>query len=302
MTEHEPGTRTGEDPEELHHMRVATRRMRAALRVFDEHLDADVMRPLLKGLRRTGCTLGAVRDLDVFLEKTQRYLNALPDERKGELDPLLTVLHQRRGEARERLIAYLDGRRYARFTERFSEFLETPGAGVLPAVSVAGDPRPQLVSRALPVVLYERAAAVWAFDEYLAEPAPLVRYHRLRIAGKGLRYTLEFFEEVLGPPAHPLIDAVKGLQDHLGDLQDAVVSSNALRDFLTWGTWGHESHATVPTEVVVAPGVATYLAYRQAELQELVRTFPKPWEAVRGADFSRRLAALVGALSPAGPS
>ena len=64
MLEHEAGTRLGEDSEELHVMRVSSRRMRMALRVFDEYLDRQAMRPVLKGLRRTGRTLGAVRDLD----------------------------------------------------------------------------------------------------------------------------------------------------------------------------------------------------------------------------------------------
>ena len=71
MIEHEPGTRKGEDIEELHDMRVATRRMRAALRLFEAFLDPEALRPFLKTLRRTGRTLGAVRDLDVFWEKTE---------------------------------------------------------------------------------------------------------------------------------------------------------------------------------------------------------------------------------------
>ncbi|MEJ2326812.1 MAG: CHAD domain-containing protein, partial [Chromatiaceae bacterium] len=74
---HEPGTRLGEDIEELHDMRVATRRMRAAFQVFGDYLDMDKMKVFLKGLRRTGRALGAVRDLDVFWEKTQHYLEKL---------------------------------------------------------------------------------------------------------------------------------------------------------------------------------------------------------------------------------
>jgi len=86
MVRHESGTREGEDAEELHDMRVATRRMRAALRVFDGHVDGAVMKPYLKALRRTGRTLGTVRDLDVFYEKTARYLDTLTDERRDERD------------------------------------------------------------------------------------------------------------------------------------------------------------------------------------------------------------------------
>jgi hypothetical protein len=91
MLEHEAGTRLGEDPEELHDMRVSTRRMRMALRVFADYLDPAVLRPVLKGLRRTGRTLGAVRDLDVFYEKTRAYLDGLPEERAGDLDGLLVA-------------------------------------------------------------------------------------------------------------------------------------------------------------------------------------------------------------------
>ena len=67
--EHESGTLEGTDIEELHDMRVATRRMRAALRIFDGYLDPQDVRPLLKGLRRTGRALGTVRDLDVAGER-----------------------------------------------------------------------------------------------------------------------------------------------------------------------------------------------------------------------------------------
>jgi CHAD domain-containing protein len=128
---------------------------------------------------------------------------------------------------------------------------------------------------------------------------PLSRYHQLRIASKGLRYALEFFQEVLGPEAGTMIGEVKALQDHLGDLQDAVVASNLLRDFLMWGTWGHvESQRKIawPAETVVAPGVAAYLSARQAELQHLVRTFPQVWARFPTPGFSRLLASALEPL------
>ncbi|NBD35277.1 MAG: CHAD domain-containing protein, partial [Chloroflexi bacterium] len=74
MLYHESGTREGEDIEELHDMRVTTRRMRAAFRVFNDYLDMKRMKPIRKGAKRTCGKLGNVRDLDVFWEKTQRYI------------------------------------------------------------------------------------------------------------------------------------------------------------------------------------------------------------------------------------
>ena len=301
MLYHEPGTRLGEDIEELHDMRVATRRMRAAFRVFGDYLDKDEMLPFVKGLRRTGRALGAVRDLDVFWEKTQSYLDTLPSERQSELDPLRMVWEAERNRARERMLAYLDGVPYVRFKEQFGEFLQTPGAGALPVVSKEGEPLPHRLLHVVPVAVYQRLAAVRAYDEWVTGPeVPLERLHQLRIAAKGLRYTVEYFREVLAPGAKMAIDEIKALQDHLGDLQDAVVASNLLRDFLTWGTWGQaptkKKKAVRPTEPVIAPGVAAYLAARQTELQHLVETFPQLWTRFRGSEFSQLVTAVVGGL------
>jgi CHAD domain-containing protein len=298
MLEHEEGTRLGEDPEELHDMRVSTRRMRMALRVFADYLDPEVLRPVLKGLRRTGRVLGAVRDLDVFNEKTQVYLDGLPDERIGDLDGLLDAWKAERDKQRAHLVTYLDGRRYRRFVERTTELLEGPVEALAPQNIVT--PRPQRVAQVLPGVLYKDMAVVWAFEGQLGGlETPLPRFHALRKACKGLRYTLEFFEDVLGPGARALIKRVKGLQDHLGDLQDAVVTSGVLRDYITWGTWRHESHDLPgPIEVIVAPGAARYLTARQEEMERLVVTFPEVWPTVAGNEFSRELAAVIAEIQP----
>ena len=298
MLEHEEGTRLGEDPEELHDMRVSTRRMRMALRVFGDYLDPDVLRPVLKGLRRTGRTLGAVRDLDVFNEKTQVYLDGLPDERAGDLDGLLEAWKAERDKQRKHLVTYLDGKRYRRFVATTTELLEGPVEALAPQNIVT--PRPQRVAQVLPGVLYKDMAVVWAFEGQLGGlETPLPRFHALRKACKGLRYTLEFFEGVLGPGARPLIKRVKGLQDHLGDLQDAVVTSGVLRDYLTWGTWRHEGHDLPgPLEVIIAPGAARYLCARQEEMERLVLTFPGVWPTVAGNEFSRDLASVIAEIQP----
>jgi CHAD domain-containing protein len=300
MLYHEPGTRRGEDIEELHDMRVATRRMRAALQVFGDYVDGDRVAPFAKGLQRTGRALGAVRDLDVFWEKTDRYLKTLPQEQRHDLDPLRAAWEVERARARERMLAYLDSDRYQRFTQRFGAFLQKPGAAALPAFSEEGEPQPRRLRTVAPVLIYQRLAAVRAYDEWVtAEDVPLERLHRLRIAFKGMRYTLEFLEEVLGPGARTLIKEIKQLQDHLGDLQDAVVASGLLRDFLTWGTWGHDpsqGSIRLPSEPVVAPGVAAYLAARQIELQHLLATFPAAWQRVQSANFCELVAAALTTL------
>jgi len=301
MLAHEDGTRAGVDYEELHDMRVATRRMRAALTVFGPYVDEKAYRPHLKSLRRTGRLLGAVRDLDVFHEKAEHYLDELPEDRRDELEPLFDAWRVERERRRERMIEWLDGGDFRSFVDGFGEFLEKRGAGAVPDFSADGSPCGRRINIALPPVVLTELANVLAYDEWVTGPGvPLTRLHQLRIAGKYLRYTLEFFTEVLGPGGKLVIHTVKGLQDHLGDLQDAVVTSGILRDFLSGEGWGRaagkRARAEQGTDLIVAPGVANYMAYKQMELARLVRTFPQAWDPVRAPRYRHTLLSLLGKL------
>ena len=296
MVNHEAGTRRGEDIEELHDMRVATRRMRAATRVFGNYMDMKTIKPFAKKLRRVGRTLGAVRDLDVFKQKAQAYIDTLPSQRQDELEPLLSVMDKEHQKAREQMLNLFDSDYYERFKKRFAKFLKRPGTASLPELGSHGELLPQQVRLVLPVVIYQQLANVRAYEELIKGPeVSLERLHRLRIAFKGLRYTLEFFREVLHPDTAQVIEEIKAVQDHLGDLQDAVVTCNILRDFLTWGTWGQRESTGQITQFkpVIAPGVVMYLSARQTELQQLVKTFPAAWTKIQQAGFFKKVAAVA---------
>jgi CHAD domain-containing protein len=299
MVNHEPGTRLGEDIEELHDMRVATRRMRAAIKVFGSYMDVKTIKPSAKKLRRVGRILGAVRDLDVFKLKTQAYLNTLPPHCQDELAPLLSVMDGKHQRAREQMLNLFDSAYYERFKKRFAKFLKRPGTASLPELGSHGELLPQQVRLVLPVVIYQQLANVRAYEELIKSPdLSFVRLHQLRISFKGLRYTLEFFREVLPPDTAQLIGDIRGLQDHLGNVQDAVVTCSILRDFLTWGTWGQEISNREMTHLnpVIAPGVVKYLSARQTELQQLVETFPAAWTRIQQAGFFKKVAAVAHEL------
>ncbi len=226
---HEDGTRLGEDIEALHDMRVATRRLRAAFEVFSEAFEPGALKPHLKGLRATGRALGSVRDLDVFMEKAQRYIETLPEEKRAGLDPLLSQWKEQREAARGRMLEHLNSWEYASFKEKFNLFLHSPGAGVRsqPPDQLA----PDRVCELAPVLIYSRIAAARAYAPFLAD-APIERLHVLRIEFKKLRYTVEYFSEVLGKRSVEVINDLKLLQDHLGDLNDAQVATQILGEFI----------------------------------------------------------------------
>ena len=295
---HERGAREGRDKEELHDMRVAVRRMRAALRVFSPHLDTTAYRPFRKALRRTGRILGSVRDLDVFREKAQRYLDALAEEHRSGLDPLLAAWQTAYDAAREEMLALLDSRSYVQSKKEFARFLATSGAGGPQPASESAAPLPHRVREAVPPLVVASYAAIRAYEGRVGGTnTPLPRLHQLRITAKGLRYALEFFREVLPADVEPLIDGIKALQEHLGNLQDAAVTCGILQGFLARGTWGNDqAKAAAAPDVILAPGVTTYLSVRQVELQRLVREFPSVWKKLSGEDFRRQLFMAMAAF------
>ena len=139
---HEPGTRLGEDPEHLHDMRVGTRRMRAALRLFAEALPAREAERLRRELRALGQVLGTVRDLDVQGEQIRAWQDALITVEPAALEPFLELLHARREAARADLMGFLDSARYRRLTAFLADWLRRGPAGAAPGLGAAARGRP----------------------------------------------------------------------------------------------------------------------------------------------------------------
>ncbi len=295
MLYHEPAVRAG-DADALHDMRVAVRRMRVAIHVLSPYLDMGSLRPFNRMLQHTGRSLGQGRDLDVFWEHVECFLQEQSDGQVVDLSPLRAAWTTAYAEARTQLLVFLNKTSYRHFKAHFAEFLGKPWEGPQQPFSTKGDAFPRRVRQLLPVLVAERQAYLLAYEEWLAADMPLTRYHRLRIAAKYFRYTLEYFREVLGPEAKPLIREVVALQDHLGQLQDAVVAIRMLRNFLTWGAL--RPPATIAREsvapaIVVAPDVAVYSASRQKALQQRIETFLIVWKHVNNPDFRKRLANLL---------
>ena len=108
----DPGTRLGQDPERLHQMRVACRRLRTLLREAGSMLDPEWVEPLREEIGWLGDELGAVRDLDVLRQHLSDEIAALDpaDARGGAL--LIRALEAERGGRREELVAALRSERY----------------------------------------------------------------------------------------------------------------------------------------------------------------------------------------------
>jgi CHAD domain-containing protein len=292
MLRQEEGTRLGDDIEALHDMRVATRRLRSAFEVFRDAFEPKALKPYLKGLRATGRALGSVRDLDVLMEKAQSYIESIPKDKYHDLAPMFEDWNEKREAARVKMFRYLASEGYQTFKYNFNIFLNTPGVGVRKYSSE--QPTPLLVGELAPVLIYTYLASVKAYEPYLENPS-LERLHSLRIEFKKLRYTVEYFQEILGESAKEVIDDLKKVQDHLGDLNDARIASEILQKYID-SVEPKKGEKPTEDELMILEATKEYLDYRQDEIRMLVKTFDKSWAKFNQPKLKRDLALAVSVL------
>ncbi|MCC6383275.1 MAG: CHAD domain-containing protein [Dehalococcoidia bacterium] len=277
----EPGTRLGEDPEGLHDMRVAARRLRAALAAFRAFLPPRTQR-FRDELGWAARVLGEVRDLDVQLERLTEWRTGFTPSQAAALDDLEALLQARRRVARAKMLAALNSRRYAVLVERFAAILRRGPprsflAGQAPVLAVAPD------------LLEKRYRRARRLGDAIGRSSPPTEYHALRIEAKKLRYALEFFGPLYGRQATDFSRRVTALQDLLGLHQDAEVAVVALHA-LAASEARRLGHATL-----LVMGAISDRYTRQAV--ELRAGFPTLYRELRGRDW-RRLRQLLEAKRP----
>jgi CHAD domain-containing protein len=264
---HDPGTRVGEDPEELHQMRVAVRRMRATLKAARPLLDRAWADDLRAELGWLGRALGPVRDADVLVERLRGRAVAFNNASRQAVETLIETLLADRETARAQMLAVLDSHRYADLLRRLAgavaQPLPTPrGRAATPALIELVRAEYRRLSKAV------RAAGEDPPDEVL---------HALRIQGKRLRYTGELVaaagRKSERKPVRKLVASTVALQDVLGEHQDACVAQHLVMRLLA--ALGDVDDA----------GVA-FVAGRLVEREEISRletrqAWPSAWQQVQ---------------------
>jgi len=277
-----PGVIAGEDPEEVHAMRVAARRMRAAWRVFGDGFERPARRRYVGDLREIGTRLGAVRDLGVLLEILSAYEARQSAHARAGLRPVREAWVTERDARTVELVELLGSEAFARFVAEYEAFAATEGIAALPLAPH----EPGLVRTRMPATAWAAYQAVWAFDDHVAG-TDLVTLHQLRIAGKWLRYTLEFAREALEPEATPLIRRVVALQDHLGAQHDLHVAATLARDVAA-------GPAALSSHEIAATG--RFVRSLDDGVGRLGRTFGRTWRPLVAPDYRRRLGRALAQL------
>ena len=216
----EPAARAGEI-EPVHQLRVATRRLRAALRLFAPLLPRRFVTAAHRDLAWLATAIGTVRDLDVLGETLRKQAARLDPELRRAVGPLGVALHEQHERALAELGTTLDAKRGRRLLERLAGFTDSRA----PAGRGArlGDVAPELIR--------PHVRAVVRAGRRLDPDAPPPELHRLRVRVKRLRYALETLRSLGDRSVRDLLVRLERQQDALGKGQDAATAIAWLRDY-----------------------------------------------------------------------
>jgi len=221
LMRHDPGVRLGDDPEDVHRARVATRRLRSQLRTFRTLLDTEWANALREDLRWLGGGLGSVRDQQVMAQRVRSRTSALAEDDAPTVADLSAELQAESEEARGRLVLDMRSDRYIDLIERLVE------ASRAPALTAEAQQRAAVVVPALARRDWKQLRkGIAALSDQPAD----AELHRIRILAKRVRYAAQAAAPIAGKIAGRCADAAAALQDVLGDHQDSVTAQQWLRE------------------------------------------------------------------------
>ena len=215
------GVRAAEDIEFVHRARVATRRLRAALKMFAPCFAKKEVKCWRKAMRQIAVSLGDARDRDVQIDFLCGTLSSLAAKECFPGVARVLVQLERDRERLQRKVVKAVDRLEAKGTLRAMR----RAAGRILAETAAssnGSPTPKACKPPEQYIL-SRLAALQKYQASLADPTDCSRHHAMRIAAKRLHYTLEILRPLYPGRLDECVEATKTLQSLLGEIHDSDV-------------------------------------------------------------------------------
>jgi CHAD domain-containing protein len=273
-----------EDPEHVHQLRVATRRARAALDIFADYIPSKAHKRARHDLRDLRRAAGEARDWDVFLLALAERQRKPPARQRPGLDFLTGYALSQRLAAQDHLLAAAQEQPFT-----FDRLLaDTVAAVHRPHDNGAARVLIDLARPALGSLLGDlEEAAGRDLHDY-------AHLHRVRIAGKRLRYAMEVFADCFEPAfKDELYPAVEQMQDILGTANDSHVACGRLAELRdrAKSLLGDQAKRLLP-------GVEALLRYHEERLPKEREHFEQWWARWQEDGGEAALAGLLKEPAP----
>jgi len=288
------GIRRNDDVECVHQARVASRRIRVALRVFESCFSTRKVRKWRKEIRRVTQGLGAARDKDVQIE----FATGVAGEMRGTdtknrpgVERWLLRLRQEREALQPAVLAEVDRLEASPALAALRARVERTGASLRPRGTLV---RSEYAFRQSGRQIRKRLKELLKLRSCLDDPQAQAEHHQMRIAAKRLRYTLEICNPACDNRLRDVIKIVKTLQTALGDIGDCDVWAETIERFSaderrrTVEYFGHDRNFRR-----LRPGLEFLRDERIAHRQELLRELVILWRNLQDRGVWRNLTAII---------
>lgn len=218
------GVKLSDDPESIHRMRVASRRLRTALVIFQDCLPVKKSEKFRKKIRKLAGSLGEARDADVKIEFLKEFLSRLPEKKYNDgIKRLLLRTEQARKKLQPGLVKSIDDAvnngLFEEMEKAFKNSFQKGKSG-------------NSIRKKFQKETKWRLEEVMEYENIIKLPERVEELHDMRIAVKHLRYCLEFFTTAVGG-LDKHVKTVKQMQELLGDIHDCDVWLVFLPDFIS---------------------------------------------------------------------
>ncbi|WP_136805398.1 CHAD domain-containing protein [Desulfosediminicola flagellatus] len=218
-----PGTLNDIDSEFLHDFRVSVRRTRSLLSLMKKYLPEEERAHFQREFKWLGTVTGPVRDLDVYLLRTDEFRAMLPEELHPGLECFFQALERQRKRQLQKLRENLKSDQFQNVVNSWQHFLlelperEDSSRGQRVCRKVVGN------------IIKKRFKRLLKHGCGITQESPDESLHNLRIEGKKFRYLLEFYRSLFnGEAVDAYLKQMKKLQNNLGDFNDLSVQKDML--------------------------------------------------------------------------
>ncbi len=227
MLANEQGIIDDLDSEFLHDFRVAIRRTRSGLSLIKDVLEPEISSRFKEDFRYLGRITGPVRDLDVYLLMEDNYKARLPEHLQEGLHYFFEDLAKKRNREQKKLVHTIKALRYQSITHDWQEYLDQEDD------ELHGENSRVTIGTLAKKIIAKRLQRILRDGEAIHPGSPDEELHRLRIQGKKMRYSLEFFSSLYPKQEmKTLIKQLKLLQNNLGNFNDLSVQQEMLKHYL----------------------------------------------------------------------
>jgi CHAD domain-containing protein len=286
------GVKEAQDIEYIHRMRVASRRLRAALPLFQPCFPPKRYQKWMEEITKITRALGDARDLDVqisFLQKSLRKLQKESFDRKKttgvprpSMEPalgfLLKALQKKRDLMQKRVLSALAGLEKSHVTDEMQELFTTREQEHR---AIRRKPRLSGVPPVAALRIGKRLATLLSYDPWVLHPDAVAEHHASRIAAKKLRYTMEVYGPVYRNNLKKPLVRVKKLQEILGEIHDCDVWIDHITLLLLRErTLLRSGNSSKRPDTTTLSSLRVMLHERETERKRRYRQFVRYWQSL----------------------